>query len=337
MRASRATIGIDIGGTKMLFALFDEKFRVVDEFKTKTPGAKDFDEALLDGTKKLLRKVEKESLTLLGVGIGCSGTIDRAKGTVKESLNVPFLKDYPFGRTIAKATGANVFLGNDAHLGLYGEQQLGAAAGLRHVIGVFFGTGIGGAVIIDGKLHLGASGGAGEIGHFLVSPLGRLTGSERKGMLDDVISRFAVAGEAASIAARHEAPALYALAGSDVNKILSGTLAESISKGDKKIEEMLRSRVRMAGISLSNLVDFLSPELVVLGGGMVEAMPKLYLEEIERCIQEHTVPGVRRTVKVAVAKLKDHCVTAGAAKMVWDRFYSEDEVPCAGARASTAR
>lgn len=334
--SSRATIGLDIGGTKMLFALFDERFRLIEEHKVRTPPGKDFDEALLEGTKRLMRKVEKESLMLLGVGIGCSGTIDRTKGTIKESLNIPFLKDYPFGRRLAKATGANVFLDNDAQLGLYGEQQLGAAVGLRHVIGVFFGTGIGGALIVDGRLHQGASGAAGEIGHFLVSPLGRLTGSERKGMLDDVVSRPAIAGEAASIAAKREAPALFALAGADVNKIHSGTLAQSIAGGDKKIEEMVRSRVRMAGISLSNLVDFFSPEMVVLGGGMVEAMPKLFFEEIERSLRDHTVPEVRRTVKVAVARLKDHSVTAGAAKMAWDRFLSEEKVSAPGNGRRTA-
>jgi glucokinase len=81
-------------------------------------------------------------------------------------------------------------------------------------------------------------------------------------------------------------------------------------------------------------VDFLSPEQVVIGGGMVEAMPKLFHEEIERCLQEHTVPEVRRTVKVAVAKLKNHSVTAGAAKMAWDRFLSEEKISGGAGRAS---
>jgi glucokinase len=330
----RATIGIDIGGTKILFALFDEKFRIVKEIKAKTPPEKEFDGVLFEAARKLSRKAEKESMTLLGVGVGCSGTVDRAKGTVRESLNIPFLKGYPLVKKLSKATGAAVFLGNDAQLGLYGEHQLGAAVGLSHVIGVFFGTGIGGAAVIDGKLHLGASGAAGEIGHFLISPLGHLTGSERKGTLDDVVSKSAIAGEAAALAARNEAPRLRELAGADVREIGSGALAKAIAKGDKKVEEMLRSRVHMAGVALSNLVDFLNPQMVVLGGGLVEAMPALFASEIEKSLRDHTVAPVRRAVRVAVAKLDGHSVTAGAAKMAQDRILADDKRPrTAGPRA----
>jgi glucokinase len=322
----RATIGIDIGGTKTMFGLFDESFALVDEVKVKTradKGEKAFSANLAESVAALMRRADKKGLTLMGVGVGCAGTLDREDGVLKTSPNIPFLKGYPLKKKLTKLTGTAVFLGNDVHLGLYGEHRLGAAAGLKHVLGIFFGTGIGGALIIDGKLYEGANGAAGEIGHTLMSPLGHLAGSERQGVLDDFASRNAIAGEAAAMAAKHMAPRLNELAGADVYKIRSRTLAEAIAGGDKKLEEMVRSRARMAGIVLSNLVDFLSPEMVVLGGGLVEAMPALFLKEVEGGIRDHTNADVRKAVKVAVAALKGHSVSAGAAKMAWDRFVAD--------------
>ena len=323
MKSSRAVIGIDVGGTKTLFSLFDDKFRVLEKVKIRTPlddGEKAFTKAIADGAEELAQKAKKKELTLLGVGVGCAGALDRVAGVVRYSPNMPFLKNYPLKALLKKATGADTFIDNDVHMGLYGEHQLGAAQGLKHVIGVFFGTGIGAAVIIDGKLHLGASGAAGEIGHYLISPMGVLSGWERHGVLDDFVSRNAMAGEAAALAAKHWAPRLQELAGCDASKIKASTLAKAIHQGDKRIENMVRGRARMAGIALSNLVDFLNPEMVVLGGGLADEMPALFLKEVGEGIWENTVPEVRKAVKVCVARLQDIAVAAGAAKMAWDRL-----------------
>jgi glucokinase len=321
----RAMLGIDIGGTKIMFGLFDEGFSVVEEVKIKTRADKEkaFTRGLEESVESLLEAAEKKGLTVVGVGVGCAGTLDRQTETLRTSPNIPFLKGYPLKKRLAKMTGTPVFIGNDVHMGLYGEQQLGAAKGLKHVLGIFFGTGIGGAVIIDGKLYEGANGAAGEVGHTLMSPLGHLAGSERQGVLDDFASRNAIAGEAASMAAKHAAPHLYKLAGADVDKITSNVLAEAIQAGDKKLEEMVRSRARMAGIVLSNLVDFFSPEMVVLGGGLVETMPALFSREFSAGVRAHTNADVREAVKISVVELDGHSVSAGAAKMAWHRFVAE--------------
>jgi glucokinase len=323
VKRSRAVIGIDVGGSKTLFVLFDEAFKVIEKIKIKTPldkGENGFSEAILDGAEEVARKASKRGYALLGVGVGCAGALDRVTGVLKCSPNIPFIKNYPMKAKLTKAIGVDTFVDNDVHMGLYGEHQLGAAKGLKHVIGVFFGTGIGAAVIIDGKLHLGASGCAGEIGHYLISPLGVLSGWERHGLLDDFVSRNAMAGEAAALAAKQWAPHLFGLAGADAEKIRATTLAEAIRLGDKHIEDMVRGRARMAGIALSNFVDFLNPEMVVLGGGLVETMPALFLREVGEGIRRNTVPSVRAAVRITVSKLKDLSVAAGAAKMALDRL-----------------
>ncbi|HXT00848.1 MAG TPA: ROK family protein, partial [Elusimicrobiota bacterium] len=158
----RAMLGIDIGGTKTLFGLFDEDFSLVDEVKIKTraDNEKAFSRSLAASVDSLLRQADRRGLTVVGAGVGCAGSIERETGALKTSPNIPFLKGYPLKKRLTELTGTPVFIGNDVHMGLYGEQQLGAAKGLKHVLGVFFGTGIGGAVIIDGKLYEGANGAA---------------------------------------------------------------------------------------------------------------------------------------------------------------------------------
>jgi len=317
------SVGIDIGGTKALFALLDDRFNVLDEMKEKTRADKDeahFTDTMARAVGELLEKAEKRHLAVGCIGIGCAGSVDEIRQILNESPNIPFLKNYQFSARLAKLTDAPVLLTNDVQAGLHGEHRLGAAVGRKHVIGVFLGTGVGGAVILDGRRYLGARGHAGDIGHYLLDPLGPLAGSDRHGVLDDVAGRTAIAGAAASLAAKQSAPHLLEIAGTDVSRIRSGELAAAIVKGDKGIEDLVRSRARIVGIALSNLVDFLNPEMIVLGGGLTDAMPELVREEVEAGILEHVTPAAREGLEVAVTKLADHAVTIGAAMLARERF-----------------
>jgi glucokinase len=315
------SIGIDIGGTKILFALFDPKFQPVDEIKIKTGDlhtTREFKDALSESLGTLMKKAAKGNLQLAGVGIGCAALLNGG-GTIKSAPNIPILDGLPLRNIVGKITSLNVTLVNDVDAGLYGEQQFGAAVGCKNVIGVFIGTGIGGALIIDGKLYRGASGHAGDIGHYLLQPLNTLAGSDRHGVLDDVASRTAIAAEAAALALKHAAPHLLKLAGTDLKKIGSNVLAESIAKGDEEVEKLVRSRSQMLGIVLSNMVDFLNPEMLVLGGGFTDAMPDIVREEVEAGVRAHSTPEAAEALKVVAATLKNHAVTTGAAKLALDQ------------------
>jgi glucokinase len=293
---------------------------MLEEIKVKTldsKNAKDFTEVITESLNVLVKKSEKANLTLASAGIGCAGSFD-PDGTIAAAPNIPFLKKFPVRNVVAKATSTNVVLVNDVDAGLYGEYQLGAAVGCKHVIGVFVGTGIGGALIIDGKLYRGAMGHAGDIGHYLLQPLGPLSGSDRHGVLDDVASRTAIAGDAATLALKRSAPNLLKAAGTDVKNIGSSVLADAIAKGDTAVEELVRSRMHILGIALSNIVDFLNPEMVLLGGGLIEAMPDLVRSEVEAGIREHCTEQAQQGLKVVVSKLKAHAVTTGAAKLGLD-------------------
>ncbi len=210
-------------------------------------------------------------------------------------------------------------------MGLYGEQQFGAARNSRHAIGVFIGTGIGGALILNGELHRGASGIAGDIGHYLVQPLGTIGGPERQGVLDNVCSRTAIAAEAAVYASRQWAPNLLKMGGTDLAILRSKTLARAIKAGDKQIEQLVLSRSRLLGIVLSNLVDFINPDCVLLGGGLVEEMPGLVLKGVGKGIEEYSSAAAFKKLKIVTTKLREYAVATGAAKMAWDSFIGKNK------------
>jgi glucokinase len=324
----RAYIGIDIGGTKTMAVLFDDKFGVIEKRRFKTePGRGDaiFERRLRGAVNNLLKTAKAERREVVATGIGCSGSVDSETMELQISPHIPFLKDYPLAQKMGKWTKSEVYLGNDVQMGLYAEHQFGAAQGCAHVIGIFIGTGIGGALIINGRLHRGANGIAGDIGHYLVQPLGSLGGTERQGMLDNVASRTAIAAEAAVFASRQWAPHLFKMAGTDISKMRSKTLARAIKAGDKQIEKLVCSRARIVGIVLSNLVDFINPEAVVLGGGLIEEMGELFLEGVKGGVQEYSTAGAFKKLKIVTTKLKSYAVAMGAAKMAVDVFTEKEQ------------
>jgi glucokinase len=326
-----AVIGIDVGGTKTLLALFDSRFEVLAEDKFRTHpekgGLPAFEKALKRSLELLLKAARKAKVAVRYVGVGCAGDIDLKKGVVRKSPNLTFLDAYPFRERLEKLTRAQVFVGHDVQAALYGEYRLGAARNARHVIGVWLGTGVGGAMIVDGRIHLGATGSAGDIGNYLLSAVDVSTESQRKYRLDGVASRTSIAGEAAALAAKHKAPSLRKDAGTDVDDIRAGDIARSIKNGDKAVEKLVRSRANMVGVALANLVDFINPDVVVLGGGLVEAIPALIRAEVRKSISAHASRKAARAVKVVSARLHRHAGTVGAARLAMDMLNGSAPLP----------
>ena len=323
-RKRRGTIGIDIGGTKSLYALFDDRFEVVAEekFRSHPPkgGLQAFEAQHARALGKLLKEAKRRKLEIEAVGMGLAGRIDLAEGVVLNAPSLEFLQGIPFQQRLQKQTGARVFVCNDVHAGLYGELKLGAARDARDVIGIWIGTGVGGALVINGRLHLGASGLAGDIGNYLLQPVDAAQDSSRKEVLDGVASRTAIAADAAALAAKRYRSKLRQIAGTDVRDITSGNIAKAIKRGDKAVEKLVRSRARLLGAVLSNLVDFINPDCLVLGGGLVAAIPKLIRNEIEKSIKAHASTRAAQAVRIVIAKLHDHAGTTGAARLALDMY-----------------
>jgi len=319
-------IGIDLGGTKVLMGLLDKNFRVCREYKAEidaNQGERAFLRTLLGGIKVLLEEGSITSKNILAAGVGCPGIIRFPKGVVKLSNNLSFLKDYPLQAKLSKYIKVPVLVENDANAGLYGEYKLGVARKRHHAVGIFLGTGVGGALIIDGRLYRGASGSAGEIGHTLLSMPSFLQGHGIFETVGATLGRLGVTSEAALLLLKQKAPHLFDEVGYNIKKIKSRTLLRSIEGGDKAIKGLILDKGKMLGIVMANLANVLNPEMFVLGGGMIEAMEYLILPEARRVMETYLLKPLVGSVKVVPSKLKDYAVLKGAARLAYDFFFEK--------------
>lgn len=316
-------IGIDLGGTKLLVALLNRNFKVVSTSKAKvdaSKGAKHFLKTAQDSIREVLKDSEVKIEDVGGIGIGAPGIIDSKKGQISFCPNIPFLNGFNLARELKKISGKPVVLGNDVNVGLYGEYVFGAARGYSDVIGIFLGTGVGGALILDGKIYEGSLGAAGEVGHMIMDPGGNLCGCGQRGCLETQAGRLGIASEASMLAARQQAKNLFEEAGTDVLKMKSGALEKAVQDGDRLLEKIIRERAKKLGLAMANLVNVLNPELIVLGGGVVESLGKVIVKEAENTMKKLAMPKLGAHVKVEAAKLGDHAIIKGAARMAYDRF-----------------
>jgi glucokinase len=263
--------GTDIGGTKTLCILANRHIRPLKEIKFKSApdkGCKEFSENLLEAAKFLKESATQKGYNLVTIGIGFAGSVDRKTGVIKTSANLVCLEGFPLGTFLQKALKVPVTIGNDVQSGITAELQLGVAKGLRHVLGVFFGTGVGGAAIIDGKLYRGAAGFGGQVGSILAQPVGGPKAALSHGIVDRIASKSAIATEALVMAIKDWAPYLHKKVGTDLSMVTWGAIRKAIEHRDEKIEEMLPARMKVVGITLSTVSHLMNPEMLVLGGGL---------------------------------------------------------------------
>jgi glucokinase len=314
-RSNRPWVGFDLGGTKMLAAAFSPEFRVLGRKRRKTKGAEGAKaglERIVETIRDALAEGNVADEKLAGIGVGCPGNIDLEKGVVIDAANLSW-KNVQIREALEKEFKCPAVILNDVDAGVYGEYRFGAGKGARCLVGVFPGTGIGGGCVYEGKVLRGKNISCFEIGHIQINPNGVPCGCGRIGCLETEASRLAISAAAAAAAFRGEAPHLLAAAGTDLANIRSGVLAEAIRAGDAVIERIVERAARLIGWAVGDVVNLLAPDTIVLGGGLVEAMPELFLEEVEQAARQRAAPPFSKIFKVAAAKLGDDAVVRGAA------------------------
>ncbi|MCA9078143.1 MAG: ROK family protein [Planctomycetaceae bacterium] len=318
-------VGFDLGGTKMLSKVYDAKFQELGSERKKTKGHLGADvgiDRITDTIRAALEIAKVEASQIAGIGIGCPGPIDMEKGVILDPPNLGW-GEVPMRKRLEKAFDCPVSVANDVDVGVYGEYRFGAAQGVRTVLGVFPGTGIGGGCIYDGNILRGARCSCVEIGHIPVVPDGPLCGCGQRGCLEAVASRLAVSASVAKSAYRGEAPHVQKVAGTDLSQIRSSTLANAIKAGDKVVEKILRDAATHIGTALAGVVHLISPDVVVLGGGLIEAMPDLFVKEVMSSARSRVMAAYRDTFKVVEAKLGDDAGVLGAAAWAEKTFNGE--------------
>lgn len=308
-------VGFDLGGTKMLANVFSPSFKIVGRERCKTKGHEGVQAGLArmaEAIEKALADAKVDRAELAGIGVGSPGPLDLDRGLVLDTPNLGW-KNAPVKDALEKKFGCPAVVMNDVDAGVFGEYARGAAQGARCVVGVFPGTGIGGGCVYEGKIIRGANFSCMEIGHVKVVENGPLCGCGQYGCLEAVASRLAIAQAAAAAAYRGEAPRLMSVAGTDLSEIRSGALAESIKAGDRAVEDIVRNAARHIGRAMANIVNLLAPDTILLGGGLVEALPDLFQEEVEKHVKRNIMASFAGTYKVQVAQLGDDATSIGAA------------------------
>ena len=314
----RYWIGFDLGGTKMLAVVFDERLKMLAKKRRKTrsgEGEVVSMDRIAETIQMALEEAGADAESVAGIGAGVPGPLDLQKGMILEAPNLGWknvaLQDY-----LSKKFKCPAVICNDVDGGVFGEYVMGAGQGYRSVLGVFPGTGIGGGFVYEGQIFRGTRSSCMEVGYLQVASEGPLAGAGPPGTLEGLASRLAISAEAAKAVYRGQAPHLRELAGTDISRIRSSMLAKSIALGDKVIEQIVSRAAEQVGRGIGSLINILAPDVVVLGGGLVEAMPRLYLDAVSQGMKKTVLPSLADCAKLKVSELGDYAGATGAAALV---------------------
>ena len=320
-------VGFDLGGTKMYAVAFDADFKPLGSDRRKTKGHLGSEagvERIIDTVRDALKEADVSAKEVAGIGVGVPGVTDLDSGVLLNTANLGWT-DVPLAELLSDEFGCPVTLCNDVDAGVFGEWRFGAGKHERCVLGVFPGTGIGGGLVYEGAIFRGTRLSCMEIGHLPVDPLGPRSGLGQRGTLEAVASRLTIAGQAALAAYRGQAPYLMKEVGTDPADIRSGALSSSVKAGDEAVKQALLDAAAVIGTSVGGVVNLLAPNVVVLGGGLIEAMPDLLVPAVREAAEAAVMPAFRGTFEVVPAALGDEAAVMGAAAWQQRQAAANDE------------
>jgi glucokinase len=322
-------VGVDLGGTKILAAVVDRKGKILGEAKKSTMPASDADEIvkrLSKTVRKAIKKAKVSKKRVTAVGVGAPAPIDPKRGFVFHAPNIPMITDFPLGDRLINALGLPVFVDNDVNVGTVGEHALGAGRGTKDMVGIFVGTGVGGGVIVNGRLRHGFRNSAGEVGHMVVGYKGQpdeaICSCGRPGCLEAYASRTAIERDIrAAIVAGRKSIVTELLRKKGKDRMTSGVLAKALKKGDPVVTEVMERATIYLSVHAASIVNFYDPEMIVFGGGLVEALDERLLQPIRQTAPQWYIKKTdAEKVRIVAAKLGDYAGVLGAATIARRRM-----------------
>ncbi len=323
---------VDIGGTKIVAGI-----ATAGEILATTKIATDvFDGAdavtarITTAIRDVQRQLSLESRTLDGVGVSVPGPLDSTLGVVSFSPNLHWV-DYPIAARLSAALeGVPVVIDDDGNCAGHGEAAFGAGIGYRHQVYLTISTGIGGAVILDGRVHRGFCDAAGEVGHMTIVPGGPDCLCGNSGCLEALASGTAIGRRGGQLLAQDQSPLLAALAGNDPERVTAPMVFEAAAAGDALCELLLDDVATYLGLGLANIVHLLNPEAIILGGGVME-QGEVLLPRIDQRMRTHLFKVQREGLVVKRAALGDRGGLWGALQLI--KGHVSDSGPAATAES----
>lgn len=303
----------DLGGTHLRAATVDQHGKIHFRSKQNTPQGTDPHDivaAIVNAVGEYRKEIGSEPDGLKAVSLVVPGTVNVAEGIVVKAPNLPCLDGFPLTAALTNELGLPAILENDANAAAVGEMWQGAARGCRTIICVTLGTGVGGGIILDGELWRGVDGAAAEIGHMCVDPFGGVActcGS--RGCLEVFASATAIVRMTREASPRHPGSVLHAS-----NNLTAESIFAAGQEGDELALEIFRRMGVYLGIGLANLINILNPEMIVIGGGVVNGWD-LFEKDMMQQVEERAFPLLAARVKIERAKCGDDAGLLGAARL----------------------
>jgi glucokinase len=322
--AERPVVGTDLGGTKILAGVVNGEGKILGMAKRATKASEGVEPVVNRIAKTILAAVSDAKLDKSDIAAVCvvaPGPCHPQRGIVWSAPNLPGWEEVCLADLLQDRLGVPVFLENDVNLGTFGEFVLGAGKGYRDLVGIFVGTGIGGGLVLDGKLRQGFRDSAAEIGHMVILADGPVCGCGKRGCAEALASRTAIERDIwAGIRAGRDSLIPEIMKREKREQIPSGALAEAYRAGDPLVTEVLFRAQFYLGILVATCVNLVDPEAVILGGGVVEALGEEFLGPIRTVAYQYFLnTRDARSVSIVQAKLGDHAALLGAAMFARQR------------------
>lgn len=328
MAMDKPLVGIDLGGTNMQVGVVRCDARecgaskaIIGAARKKTKAEDGLDAVLgrvVEAVEEACAAAGVGVKDLGGVGIGAPGAVDPVKGVVLEAVNLRWTS-VKLSKVLGDRLGVPVVVDNDVNAAVYGEWVIGAARGADSVLGVWVGTGIGGGLILNGRMYYGHYLTAGEVGHMLIFP----NNPPGTRSLEHNCSRTAVVDRIVRLIQSNRKSVLSEISGEKYEKIKSKALAQAYEAGDELTLEVVNDAARLIGDQIGSIVTLLSLERVVLGGGLTEAIGEPFVKRVREATRDIAFPAVCKQVDVVASALLDNAGLLGAAMIAGDRLGDE--------------
>jgi glucokinase len=314
-KANLPVVAIDLGGSKIAAAIISREYQILAREYHATlasAGLASVINRIASAVKQITAATSTALSQTCGISIAAAGAIDSKRGTVAQSPNLPGWRDVPLRGIIQERLGSRTWLINDANAAALGEHNLGAGRRVNNLIYLTVGTGIGGAIIIEGRLYTGACGSAGEIGHMTIDTNGPRCECGNVGCLETLASGKAIAREAIRRISSGEKSSLTELTDGKIADITAREVAIAARQGDPLAGSIINNAAAYLGVGMVNLVNIFNPEMIIVGGG-VASMGDLLLEPARQVVKERAFPVSAAAVRIVTTELGNDAGLLGAA------------------------
>jgi glucokinase len=308
-------LGVDLGGTKILTAVTNSQGKMLSRDHSITPARKGHEaviQSILESANRALEQANVAISELTALGVGAPGLVNPETGILFTSPNLPGWRNIPLRDIMQERLGKKTFLINDANAAALGEFYFGAARGARNFIYITLSTGIGGGIVIDGKIYAGAIGAAGEVGHMTIDDKGPVCNCGNRGCWETLASGTALAREARHRIKEGARTSILEYTEGDVGKVTAEVIHNAAEQGDSLAKELIARTGYYVGVGLANLINIFNPELIVIGGGLSN-IGDMLLKPAFKVAGERAYKEAFQAVRFASAELGRNSGVLGAA------------------------